>query len=245
MMTFLLVHGAWHGGWCWKKIVPLLRKTGSEVLTPTLSGLGDRSHLTQQLDPSAIDLDLHIRDIVQVIEYEDLEQVVLVGHAYAGMVITGVAEICPERLAHLVYLNGVIPANGESMANQLAAVRGAEFAAWVAGVIERGEGFLPAPTKTEIRSRWGISDPDDLEWMSHHVTPQPVAAMASPVRISNPDAAAVPRSFICGAEAGFQVVANRVEEAGWAVYHVDSGHDTMVTHPRELAEILLGIGSSF
>jgi pimeloyl-ACP methyl ester carboxylesterase len=245
MMTFLLVHGAWHGGWCWKKVEPLLRKTGSKVLTPTLSGLGDRSHLAQQLDPSNIDLDLHIRDIVQVIEYEDLEQVVLVGHAYAGMVITGVAEVCPERLSHLVYLNGVVPANGESMVSQLAAVRGAEFAAWVAGVIERGEKFLPAPTKTEIRTRWGITDPEDLDWMSSHVTSQPVAAMASPVRISNPEAAAVPRSFVRGAEAGFQAVADRVEGAGWAVYHVDSGHDTMVTHPRDLAEILLGIGSSF
>lgn len=245
MMTFILVHGAWHGGWCWKKVVPLLRKTGSEVLTPTLSGLGDRSHLTKRLDPSVIDLDLHIRDIVQLIKYEDLEQVVLVGHAYAGMVITGVSEVCPERLAHLVYLNGVVPANGESMNSQLAAVRGAEFAAWVASAIRHGEGFLPAPSKTEMRSRWGISDPADIEWMSTHVTPQPVAAMSSPVRIDNPEAVAIPRSFICGAEAGFQVVAKRVKEAGWAVYHVDSGHATMVTHPRELAEILLGIGSSF
>ena len=88
MAAFLLVHGAWHGGWCWKKVVPLLRRSGAEVFAPTLSGMGERSHLTEQLDPAAIDLDLHIRDIVQVIEYEDLEQAILVGHAYAGMVIT-------------------------------------------------------------------------------------------------------------------------------------------------------------
>lgn len=246
MATFLLVHGAWHGGWCWKKVVPLLRRSGAEVFAPTLSGMGERSHLTERLDPAAIDLDLHIQDIVQVIEYEDLEQVTLVGHAYAGMVITGVAEVCPERLAHLVYVNGVVPTNGESMADQLVAVRGAEFADWVRGVIDRGEGFLPPPaTKSEMGRRWGISDPADLEWMFAHITPQPVAAMAAPVHTGNPEAAAIPRSFVCGEEAGFQPVADRVREAGWGVYHVDSGHDTMVTHPRQLAEILLGIGSAF
>ncbi len=245
MITFVLVHGAWHGGWCWNRVVPLLRKTGAQVSAPTLTGLGHRSHLVRCLDPATIDLDLHIRDIVQVIEYEDLQQVVLVGHAYAGMVITGVAEICPERLAHLVYVNAVVPADGESMASQLSAVRGAEFTSWVAGLIEDGEGFLPVPTKSEIRSRWGISDPDDLDWITRHVTPQPVATMAGPVRISNPEAEAVPRSFVCGSEAGFRAVSERVEQAGWAVYHVDSGHDIMVTHPRDLAEILLGIGSSF
>jgi pimeloyl-ACP methyl ester carboxylesterase len=245
MAAFLLVHGAWHGGWCWKKVVPLLRRSGAEVFAPTLSGLGERSHLIEQLDPAAIDLDLHIQDIAQVIEYEDLEQVILVGHAYAGMVITGVAEVCPERLAHLVYVNGVVPANGESMVDQLVAVRGAEFAAWVRSVIDSGEAFLPSPTKAEIGRRWGISDPDDLEWMSAHVTPQPAAAMAGPVHTGNSEAAAIPRSFVCGEEAGFQPVADRAQEAGWGVYHVNSGHDTMVTHPRELAEILLGIGSAF
>jgi hypothetical protein len=93
--------------------------------------------------------------------------------------------------------------------------------------------------------RWGISDPDDLEWMSAHLTPQPVAAMASPVRTGNAEAAAIPCSFVGGEEAGFQPVADRARDAGWGVYHVNSGHDTMVTHPRELAEILLGIGSAF
>ena len=246
MATFLLVHGAWHGGWCWKKVVPLLRRSGAQVFAPTLSGMGERSHLTERLDPAAIDLDLHIQDIVQVIEYEDLDQVILVGHAYAGMVITGVAEVCPERLAHLVYLNGVVPADGESMADQLAAVRGAEFASRVRSMIDRGEGFLPPPASTEeVGRRWGISDPADREWVFNHVTAQPVAAMAGQVHTGKPDAAAIPRSFIGGEQAGFQAVAERVGEAGWGVYAVESGHDTMVTHPRELAEILLGIGAAF
>ncbi len=246
MATFVLVHGAWHGSWCWKKVVPLLRSAGAEVYTPTLSGLGERSHLAQRMAPSDIDLKLHIEDIVQVLEYEDLTQVVLVGHAYAGMVITGVAEACPERLSHLVYVNGVVPADGESMADQLVPVRGAEFAAWVRGHIDRGEGFLVPPTSPEdLGRRWGITSAADREWMFSHVTPQPAAAMAGTVSIGRPEAANLPRSFVCGAEAGFQSVAEHVAVDGWPVYHVDSGHDTMVSHPQELADILLSIAASF
>ena len=243
MTTYVLVHGAWHGGWCWKKVAPLLRRAGGEVFTPTLSGLGERQHLAQRLDPAQIDLDLHIRDIVQVLEYEDLDHVVLVGHAYAGMVITGVAEICPERIAHMVYLNGVIPADGESMADQLVPVRGPEFADWVRGHIERGEGFLPSPESPEdVGRRWGITDAADLAWAYSHVSPQPAAAMAAPVHTGRPEAKAIPCSFVGGSESGFDTVAERARQAGWGVYHVDSGHDTMISHPSELAEILLKIG---
>ena len=101
MATFVLVHGAWHGGWCWRKITPLLLESGASVYTPTLSGLGERAHLAEMLEPAQLDLNLHIRDIAQLLEYESLNDVIMVGHAYAGMVITGVAEVCPERLSHL------------------------------------------------------------------------------------------------------------------------------------------------
>ena len=246
MATFVLVHGAWHGGWCWSKVTPLLRRTGANVYAPTLSGLGERAHLAELLEPSQLNLDLHIKDITQLLEYESLDDVVLVGHAYAGMVITGVAENCPERLSHLVYVNGVIPADGESMADQLIPVRGPEFAAWVRSHIERGEGYLPAPASPEeIGRRWGIPDHGDREWMFGKVTPQPAAAMAGPVSIGNPAVQDIPRSFIGGEEAGFQPVAQRASDAGWGMYHLDSGHDPMVSHPRELAEILLGIGAAF
>ena len=189
---------------------------------------------------------LHIEDITRLIEYEGLDDVVLVGHAYAGMVITGVAEVCPERLSHLVYINGVIPSDGQSMADQLVPVRGLEFASWVRGHIERGGGYLPSPASPEeIGRRWGIPDAADREWMFSKVTPQPAAAMAGPVHIGNPAARDISRSFVGGAEAGFESVADRAREAGWGMYHLDSGHDPMVSHPRELAEILLGIGASF
>ncbi|MCH2513108.1 MAG: alpha/beta hydrolase [Chloroflexi bacterium] len=244
MKPYVLVHGAWHGGWCWKKTAPLLRDAGAEVFAPTLTGMGERAHLNDRLDPAQITLDVHIQDIVQLMRYEGLEDVVLVGHAYAGMVITGVAEVCPERIAHMVYVNGVIPADGESMADQLIAVRGEEFAAWVRDQIENGDGFLPAPASAEeVGRRWGITDPEDLAWVGANVTPQPAAAMASPVRMGNPKAAEIPKNFVGGGESGFDSVSERARQAGWGIYPVDSGHDTMITHAPELADILLEIGS--
>ena len=243
MTTYALVHGAWPGGWCWKKTTPLLRAAGAEVFAPTLTGMGERAHLSDRLNPSEITLDVHIQDIVQLMRYEGLEDVVLVGHAYAGMVITGVAEVCPERIAHMVYVNGVIPADGESMVDQLIPVRGEEFASWVRGLIEKGNGFLPAPASVEeVGRRWGITDPDDLAWVGANVTPQPAAAMAGTVRMGNPKAAKIPKSFVGGGESGFDSVAERARQAGWGVYPVDSGHDTMISHAGELAEILPKIG---
>ena len=103
--TFVLVHGAWHGGWCWKKISALLDAEGHQVYTPTLTGLGERSHLLAK----EIDLEMHIQDIVSMLEYEDLTEVILVGHSYGGMVITGVADKERKRLNHIVYLDAFLP----------------------------------------------------------------------------------------------------------------------------------------
>ena len=242
MTTYVLVHGAWHGGWCWKKLAPLLRATGADVFAPTLTGMGDRAHLNNRLNPSDITLDVHIQDIVQMMSYEDLWDVVLVGHAYAGMVITGVAEVCPERISHMVYVNGVTPSDGESMVDQLIPVRGPEFTAWVQDHIDNGDGFLPAPaSREEIQRRWGISDPDDLAWTLANVCPQPATTMASPVHMGNPMAAKIPKNFVGGGESGFDSVAERTRDAGWGVYPVASGHDTMITHADELAQILINI----
>ena len=244
MPTFVLVHGAWHGGWCWKKVAPLLRLAGAEVHAPTLTGMGDRSHLSGYLDPAAINLDLHQKDVVQLLEYEDLENVVLVGHAYAGMVITGVAEACPDRLQHLVYVNGVVPKDGEAMVDQLEIVRGSEFTSWIRELLDRGDPFLPPPaTPEEVGRRWGINEPGDLAWVCARVTPHPAASFAQPVRLGR-TGAFVSRSFLGSSEAGFDSVAERVKAAGWETYHIDSGHDPMITNPEELAEILLEIASA-
>jgi len=120
-----------------------LRRYGSSVYALSLTGMGERSHLARYIDPAVINLDLHIKDVTELLESEGLERVILVGHAYAGMVISGVAEVCPQLLEHLVYVNGVVPRDDESMVDQLDAVRGPEFTAEVRAAINNREEFLP------------------------------------------------------------------------------------------------------
>ena len=242
MATFVLVHGAWHGGWCWWKVEPLLRRSGNSVYAPSLTGMGDRAHLARYMAPATIDLDLHIKDVQQLLESEGLEEVVLVEHAYAGMVITGVAEVCPQRLAHLVYVNGVVPLDGEAMVDQLDAVRGPEFTTRIRVTIDNGEGFLPPPTTAdEIRQRWAIADPEDQSWVLPRLCPQPSASFAQPVRLGSSEAQEIPRSFILSSESGFDTVAERARQSGWGLHQLDTGHDPMITKSQDVAEILLKI----
>jgi pimeloyl-ACP methyl ester carboxylesterase len=197
------------------------------------------------MPPAAINLDLHIRDVVSLLQAEDLTDVILVGHAYAGMVITGVAELVPERIVSLVYVNGVAPSDGEAMVDQLEAVRGPEFVARIRGLIAEGAPFMPAPTEAEeIAQRWTITDPSDQAFMLPRLSPQPTLTFSQPVRTGNPDAAALRREFIVCSESGFEPVARRASASGWGVHHIDTGHDPMVTTPQELAGILLAIASS-
>ena len=242
MATFVLVHGAWHGGWCWWKGEPLLRQSGGSVYAPSLTGMGERSHLAGYIDPAAINLDLHIKDVRELLESEGLEEVILVGHAYAGMVITGVAEVCPQRLDHLVYVNGVVPRDGEAMVDQLDAVRGPDFTARVRAAIDNREEFLrPPSTVEEIRRRWGITDPEDQSRVLPRLRPQSVASFAQPVRLGSSEALEISRSFILSRESGFDPVAERARQSDWGLYQLDTGHDPMITKPREVAEILLRI----
>ena len=243
MATFVLVHGAWHGGWCWWKTAPLLRQAGHTALTPSLTGLGERAHLAGLIPPAVLNLDLHVRDIAQLLESGDISDAVLVGHAYAGMVITGVAELVPERIAALVYVNGVAPGDGEAMVDQLEAVRGPDFVARIRGYIADGAPFMPAPTTPEeIAQRWAITDANDQAFMLPRLSPQPTLTFAQPVRTGRPEAAELRREFVLCSESGFESVAERAAASGWGVHHIDTGHDPMITAPGELAEILLGIG---
>ena len=219
-----------------------MRQSGGSVYAPSLTGMGERSHLAGYIDPAAINLDLHIKDVRELLESEGLEEVILVGHAYAGMVITGVAEVCPQRLDHLVYVNGVVPRDGEAMVDQLDAVRGPDFTARVRAAIDNREEFLrPPSTVEEIRRRWGITDPEDQSRVLPRLRPQSVASFAQPVRLGSPEALEISRSFILSRESGFDPVAERVRQSDWGLYQLDTGHDPMITKPREVAEILLRI----
>lgn len=239
MTTYVLVHGAWHGGWCWKKVVPLLRAAGHEVYTPTLTGLGERSHL---LSPT-ITLDTHILDVVNVLEYEDLSDVVLVGHSYAGAVITGVADRALARLAHLVYLDAFVPRDGESlfdlhpppMRDAMRARSDAEGDGW----------YMPPPPFTG-QPLFGVTDPTDLAWLTGKLGPQPRQPHEQAVRLANPAGAVLPRTFVYCADKGpgdpFAAMAQRAREgAGWGYRELSTGHDAMITMQRELVQLLLDV----
>jgi pimeloyl-ACP methyl ester carboxylesterase len=169
MATYGPVHGSHHGGWCWRKVTPLLRAAGHAVLTPTLTGLGERVHLAAP----GVGLGTHIQGVVNVLEFEDLADVVLVGHSSGGRVITGVADRVPERLGHLVYLDAALPLDGES---GLDAYPPAAQAAMRERARTQGKGWYhPVPATEE--PLWGITDAADWAWVRSKAVPQPFAPL--------------------------------------------------------------------
>lgn len=241
MATFVLVHGAWHGGWCWKRVTPLLRVAGHEVYAPTLTGLGERAHL---LSPT-IDLDTHIRDVLGVLEYEELASVVLVGHSYAGAVIAGVADRAPARLAHLAYLDAFVPQAGEALFD-LHPVPMRE--AMRARSDAEGGGWLLLPPPATAPALFGITDPADLAWVRGKLGPQPRTPHEQPLQLSGAGGAAIPRTFIYCADKApgdpFAAMVERARQSGWGYAELATGHDAMVTRPAELAALLATLAPS-
>ena len=171
MATFVLVHGMWAGGWYWQKVRPLLRAAGHEVFTPTLAGLGERVHLARP----DVGLDRHIEDVVNVLRFEDLYDVLLVGHSYAGMVIRGVADRIPERVTTLVYLDAFVPEHGERVLDLWPAAYRPDFEAMAMGF----DGWR-IPTLDP-----GDEDPSIIAWEAGRTVPHPIATFREPIRLSN------------------------------------------------------------
>ena len=243
MATFVLVHGSMHGGWCWKKVAPLLRVAGHEVYTPTLTGLGERVHLAHP----GVDLDTHIADIVNLLAFEELAfeelaGVVLVGHSYAGAVITGVADRAPERIAHLVYPDAVVVSDGQAVLDLFPSESRAAIRAEVEG---EGAGWRMTPP-ADPAARWGITAADDAAWVRAKVVPQPFRTFTQPIRLVHPAARAGPRTLIVCTAApatGWRdaAITRAQAEPGWHHSTLPTGHDAMVTMPRETADLLLEI----
>jgi pimeloyl-ACP methyl ester carboxylesterase len=232
--TYVLVHGGAHGGWCYQRVARLLRAAGHDVHTPTLTGLGERSHL---LNPD-IDLDVHITDVVNVLHYEDLRDVVLVGHSYGGTVVTGVADRAGDRVGHLVYLDAAIPENGQSTADLLG---NPEFQS-IGRVVDGVELFLFPDARTV--KVYGVNDPDDLAWMVERLTPHPWKCFAQPLRLTNETLlSAIPQYHIVCASTLARGATRRMDDARaegrlWAI---DSGHDLTITAPQAVADALLEV----
>ena len=235
MKNFVLVHGAWAGSWCWRRVTPLLRAAEHEAYPVTLTGVGERSHLLSK----DIRLATHIRDVVNVIDNEELDSVVLVGHSYGGIVITGVADLLLQRggpsIERLVYVDAVTPYPGESWSSQHAKET---IDARVKAAAETGGVSIPSPDA----SAFGLEGAD-RDWVNRRQTPQPFGVYQDPLEFDAQRLASVPRTFIDCTEPALPTIAvmrQRVRtDPGWKVVEIRTGHDPMVTRPEELAKALL------
>jgi len=236
--TFVLVHGAWHGGWAWERMVPYLSNAGYKVFTPTLTGLGEKANLATP----DIGLNTHIQDILTLLEKEKLRNVVLVGHSYGGMVIAGVADKEAKRISQLVYLDAFVPRDGQSLAD----IIGPQGMARIReGAKAAGQGWRIPPFPVE---RFGITSEADIAWVKPRLVLQPLKTFEEPVRLTNPAAALLPRVFIylkkpaMGSFDGFAKMAQSSKD--WGYYEMETGHDAMVLEPQKLAELLMKIAEA-
>jgi pimeloyl-ACP methyl ester carboxylesterase len=222
MAIYIMVHGGWSGGWYFQESARLMRTAGHEVYTPTLTGIGERVHLGH----AGVDLNTHIQDIVNVLVYEDLHNVLLVGYSYGGMVITGVAEVVPERIGQLIYLDAFVPGNGESMADLLP-----EFVQYFEEVANAvGDGWQiphdpPHPRKT----------------------PHPLKTLKQPVVVTNPSAAQLPRTYVLFTQNSFPFAplfahtAARAQAEGWRYRELAVDHTAPEDAPCAVADLLLDL----
>jgi pimeloyl-ACP methyl ester carboxylesterase len=229
--TFVLVHGGWHGGWCYRRVADRLTKAGHRVFTPTLTGVGERAHLMS----ASINLRTHVTDVVNVIKWEDLSDVVLLGHSYGGMVISEVVERVPEAISTLVYLDAFVPDNGMSLFDYAPPERRAVFAA--AAKASGGLSVPPIPSAT-----FNVNEADRA-WVDAKCVPHPAATMTDKVSLTGIRDRVKKRVYIrAGAypQPAFQAWYERFKaDPDWRAYELPCGHDIMVDLPDRLAEILL------
>jgi pimeloyl-ACP methyl ester carboxylesterase len=231
--TFVLVPGGAHGGWCYQRVARRLQASGHLVHAVTLTGVGERAHL---VNPQ-VDLNTHIQDVVNVLVYEDLHDVVLVGHSYGGMVITGVADRVPDRIGKIVYLDAANPVDGQSLVDVSPDVAKARE---LASTVNDTEVVLaPFPGLTEFL--YGVSDPDDVAWMDARLTGHPWKCFDTKLELHDPARlAAIPQfHIVCSS-----TVATRDPEligaakATGRFWEIDTGHDLMITESAWVADTL-------
>jgi len=235
MAVFLLVHGAMHGGWCWRKLTPLLQKEGHEIFTPTLTGMGERSHLLTR----ETGLYTHVDDLLGVMKFEDLSDVVVVGHSYAGLVITQLAETASERIQRLIYLAAFVAQDGQSLFEVQTKVTQEFYLEWSK---KMGEGWRLPPSDAFL-ARWGVTTPEDLAWIAPRLTDFPMKCLFDKLDLKGHVSDRLPKAYIhCTQEpmaSALKLFAENAKTNGWGYYEIDSGHDVMVTEPEKMAELLV------
>jgi pimeloyl-ACP methyl ester carboxylesterase len=228
--SFVLVHGAWHGGWCWRRVADRLERKGHKVYAPSLTGLGDRSHLIGTRPT----VTTHIDDIANIVRFEDLQRVVLVGHSYGGIVISGVAEKTEKQIASIVFLDAFVPPNGATvMSMSRQGLRDSVNAA-----IKRGDlGFPPAS------AAYFNVNAKDRAFVDRKCTPQPIGTYGDPVKLTGARERIAKKAYIRAKgfnSGGFDAIAARLRsDPAWNVHDMPCGHDAMIDMPDRLTELLL------
>ena len=220
MAQFVLVHGAWHGGWCWQRVTDRLIAQGHRVFAPTLTGLCERSHLNSP----GVNLSTQISDVVNEILWKDLENVVLVGHSYGGMVITGVAEQVASKIASIVYLDAFVPADGQSLGD-------------LGGKVDAG------PFTTPISAARFAVNEADRAWVDSKMTPQSTACFTEKLKVTGAYQSISRKTYIRAEKfTGFAGTVERLRgDPTWKTHVVDCGHDVMIDEPEELTNILVAL----
>jgi pimeloyl-ACP methyl ester carboxylesterase len=238
--AFVLVHGAWHGAWCWSRVLLRLRAAGHEAFAVSLTGVGERAHLLSR----NIRLATHIADVINLILCEELTDVVLAGHSYGGVVVTGVADRMQAAhrgvLRHIVYVDGSAPRSGESWSSPH---KPDVVAARVAAAEANGGLAIPAPDA----SVFGL-ETADREWVNRRMTPQPFSVYRDPLHFDEERVARLPRTFVDCHQPPFPNIdpmRRRVRaEPGWNVVEIATGHDAMISAPAQLADALFAAAAT-
>jgi pimeloyl-ACP methyl ester carboxylesterase len=234
--TFVLVHGAWHGGWCYSRVRKILARQGHEVFTPTLPGLGEHAHLFSP----AINASTHIEDVARLIEIENLSNVILVGHSYGGLVITGVADRVAERIAALVYIDAFVGEDGKSCFDL-------DLPDFVASHVDRAQshgGHTSPPFSAHL---FGVN-PADQTWVDSSCTPQPLATLAERIHLTGAYKSIVDKTYVFATgwtPSPFEPISKKIrDDPAWKFRELPCGHDTMVDMPEETAVILLSAAAA-
>lgn len=233
MAVFVLVHGAWHGSWCWARVRRALVDQGHQVFTPTLSGVGERSHALSR----DIDLQRHVDDIANLIRWEELESVILCGHSYGGCVISGVADVLPDRIAALLYLDAFLLEDGECL-HDLLPDEHREMQLSLAN--EYGEGWRVPPIPAEVFN----VNAQDRDWVDRQCTPQPLATFQQPIRLNSGPSPVSRTHYIFASgwqDTPFHASYDRAKARGWTTSEIACGHDVMLDRPEDLTAELVGI----
>lgn len=233
MSTYVLVHGAWRGGWIWKRVRRELQARGHEVFTPTLTGVGERSHL---LTPQ-VNLETHIADVINLIRWEELSDVVLCGHSYAGCVVSGAADRMPEKIGALVYLDAFVPEDDQSLHDTLPPeARNEQLEA----VRKVGDGWKMPPIPPEVFN----VNAQDRHWLVRQSTMHPLACFQQPLRLTGAINRIGDITYILATGWGpspFPQFYDKAKAKGWKTLTMTCGHDVMLDRPQELAQELLAI----